>query len=145
MNPASSLFDAQIPLKTFKNKEKVDLYPSLSVLCFHNATLTHDVCTDSPLAAPAIAPVREEASGSAQMRVMKRKQSYRNVIRVQRHYGRHIAVGEHTKPGVKTPINAGYQSCIMAAPALTEERVAVRSGALVKHTTPVREIGRAHV
>ena len=128
-------------MSSYKNKEKVNLYPSLSVLCFHNDTLTQDVCTDYPLAAPAIAPVKEEASGSAQMRVMKRRQCFHSATHVQRHYGRRIAVREHTKPGAKTPINAGYhggKSGIMAAPAFSEESVAVRSGTSVKHTTPIK-------
>ena len=44
-------------------------------------------------------------------------------------------------PETKTPNNAVYYSdrgCIIATPALVKRRVAVRSGALVKHTTPVK-------
>jgi len=139
VNPA---FNAQIQTRSFENKNKVDLYPSLSVLCFHNATLTHnDDCTNSPLAAPAVAPVKEVASGSAQMRVINRRQCYHSAMRVQGHYGRRITVREHTTPRAKTPINAVYRSgkgCIMAEPALTQERVAVRSGTSVEHTTPIK-------
>ena len=91
-NPASSLFNAQIPVKTFENKDGVDLYPSLSVLCFHN-TLAHvDDCTNSPFAAPAIAPVREEASGSAQVRVINRRQHCYSAVRIQGHYDRRFSV-----------------------------------------------------
>ena len=56
-------------------------------------------------------------------------------MQLQGHYGRRIAVREHTTPRTKTPVNAVYRSgkgCIMAEPALTRERVAVRSGTLVK-------------
>ena len=94
-NPASSLFNAQIPVKTLKNKDGVDLYPSLSVVCFHN-TLAHvDDCTNSPFTAPAIAPVREEASGSAQMRVINRRQHCYSAVRVQGHFGRRFSVRKH--------------------------------------------------
>ena len=63
MNPTSSLFNAQVPFIRKTNKEKGDLYPSLSVICFHNPALTHIVdCTYSPLATPVVAPVKEIAT-----------------------------------------------------------------------------------
>jgi len=92
-------------------------------------------------AAPAIAPVREEASGSVQMRVINRRQHCYSAARVQGHYGRRFSVRKHSMPEAKTPNNAVYHSdrgCIIATPALVKRRVAVRSGALVKHTTPVK-------
>ena len=124
----------------FKIKNQVDLYPSLSVISFHKSTLTHNVDrTNCPLAAPVVAPVKEVASGHAQMRVVNRRECYQSAMGVQGHYGRRITVREHTTPRVKTPINAVYRSgkeSIMAERALTQERAAVRSGTPVEHTTP---------
>ena len=73
-----------------------------------------------------------QTSGHAQMRGMNRRECYlkESAMRLQGHYGRRIAVREHTTPRVKTPVNAVYRSggkgCIMAEPALTQERAAVR-------------------
>ena len=39
LNHTSSLYDAQIPVVSIN--KKVDLYPSLSAVCFHNPALTH--------------------------------------------------------------------------------------------------------
>ena len=75
------------------------------------------------------------------MRVINCRQRYYGAMRVQGHYGRSFSVRKHSMPEAKTPNNAVYHSdrgCIIATPALTKRRVAVRSGALVKHTTPVK-------
>ena len=93
-----------------------------------NATLTHNVNrTNSPFAAPAVAPVKEVTSGHAQMRGMNRRECYlkERAMRLQGHYGRRITVRDHTTP-IKTPINAVYRSgenSIMVELALAQERV----------------------
>jgi len=142
VNPTSSLFNAQIPVIRESNKKKVDLYPSLSVVCFHNPALTHIVdCTYSPLATPVVAPVKEIASGHAQMREINRRKCYQGAMRVQGHFGRRITVREHTTPKIKAPINTVYRSgkgCIMVEPALSQERMAVRSGSSVEQTTSIK-------
>ena len=75
------------------------------------------------------------------MRVINHRQHCYSAVRVQGHFGRRFSVRKHSMPEAKTPNNAVYYSdrgCIIASPALVKRRVAVRSGVLVKHTTPVR-------
>ena len=122
MNPASSLYDPTVVRRSSFKKNKNDcLYPSLSVVSLHKSTLPHNVNrTDSPLAAPVVTPVKEAASGHAQVRVIKR------AMRVQEHYGWRSRVRKHTTPSVKTPLDAFHRlgECIMAERALPRERAA---------------------
>ena len=63
-NPASSLYDSSVLIYAFNKNDCI--YPSLRVIPFHNPTLHHNVvCTDSPLAAPVVTPVKEATSGRA--------------------------------------------------------------------------------
>ena len=117
MNPASSLFNAEIVSHRF-NKRNDSIYPSLNVVSFHNSTLPHNVyCTNSPIAAPVVTPVKEAASGHVHERVINRRKRYQSVLRVQGHCGWRVIVRRHTALRVKAPVNAFFrlgENCIMA-------------------------------